>query len=166
MVVWYSPEVSCEDTISGYEVRFYDPNFTHSNVTRYVGANRTFYGATEEDRLAGDDTYVQVPITVLHHNNIYRTLPHRGPIIFVYVHAWSSIPICSTISSYKINIVYTTCRFESCTTVWWDSGAMGFLLVRDFSHKKIINMHSCGIFPCAGCNLKRMTILNFSKKIC
>ena len=52
--------MTCEDTISGYEVRFYDPNFTHSNVTRYVGVNRTFYGVTEEDRLADDDTYVQV----------------------------------------------------------------------------------------------------------
>ena len=60
VVVWYSPEVSCEDMISGYEVRFYDPNFTHSNVTRYVEANRTFYGITEEDRLAGDNTYIQV----------------------------------------------------------------------------------------------------------
>ena len=55
--------MTCEDTISGYEVRFYDPNITNSNVTRYVGVNRTFYGVTEEDRLAGDDTYVQVPIS-------------------------------------------------------------------------------------------------------
>ena len=55
--------MSCEDTISGYEVQFYDSNFTNSNVTRYVRVNRTFYGVTEEDRLAGDDTYVQVPIS-------------------------------------------------------------------------------------------------------
>ena len=64
VIVWYSPEVSCEDTINGYEVRFYDPNFTQSNVTRYVGANRTFYGVTDEDRLAGENTHVQVPITL------------------------------------------------------------------------------------------------------
>ena len=56
--------MSCEDTISGYEVRFYDPNFTQSNVTRYVGANRTFYGVTDEDRLAGENTHVQVLITL------------------------------------------------------------------------------------------------------
>ena len=61
-VVWYSPaEVSCaEGTVNGYEVRFYDPNFIQSNVTRYVGTNRTFYGITEEDRLAGENTHVQV----------------------------------------------------------------------------------------------------------
>ena len=50
--------------ISGYEVQFYDPNFTHSNVTRYVGANRTFYGVIDEDRLAGENTHVQVLITL------------------------------------------------------------------------------------------------------
>ena len=65
VVVWYSPEVSCEDTINGYEVRFYDPNFAQSNVTRYVEANRTFYVLTDEDRLAGENTYVQVPITFI-----------------------------------------------------------------------------------------------------
>ena len=56
--------MTCEDTISGYEVQFYDPNFTQSNVTRNVGANRTFYSVTEEDRLAGENTHVQVPITL------------------------------------------------------------------------------------------------------
>ena len=60
VVVWYSPEVSCEGIIHGYEVQFYDPNVIQSNATRYVGANRTFYGITEEDRLAGENTYVQV----------------------------------------------------------------------------------------------------------
>ena len=69
VVVWYSPEVYmfCEDTISGYEVRFYDPNFSQSNVTRYVGANRTFYGVTEEDRLAGENTHVQVIKIIMPH---------------------------------------------------------------------------------------------------
>ena len=73
VVVWYSPaEVSCEETINGYEVRFYDPNFIQSNMTRYVGASRTFYVLTEEDELAGEDTYVQVfhplaTVTLLHH---------------------------------------------------------------------------------------------------
>ena len=57
----------CEDTISGYEVRFYDPNFSQSNVTRYVGANRTFYGVTEEDRLAGENTHVQVIKIIMPH---------------------------------------------------------------------------------------------------
>ena len=61
VIVWYSPEaVSCEDTISGYEVQFYDPNFSQSNMTRHVRANMTFYGITEEDRLVGENTHVQV----------------------------------------------------------------------------------------------------------
>ena len=63
-VVWYShAEVSCAEgtaAVNGYEVQFYDPNFIQSNVTRYVGTNRTFYGITEEDRLAGENTHVQV----------------------------------------------------------------------------------------------------------
>ena len=73
VVVWYSPvELSCEEIINGYEVRFYDPNFIQSNMTRYVGTNRTFYVLTEEDGLAGEDTYVQVlhplaTVTLLHH---------------------------------------------------------------------------------------------------
>jgi hypothetical protein len=66
VVVWYSPEVSCEETINGYEVQFYDPSFTQSNVTRYVGANRTFYVLTERDRLAGENTYVQVMNSLNH----------------------------------------------------------------------------------------------------
>ena len=65
VVVWYSPEVSCEGMINGYEVRFYDPNFTQSNVMRYVGENRTFYVLTEEDRLATGNTYVQVAKPIL-----------------------------------------------------------------------------------------------------
>ena len=60
VVVWYSPEVSCEEMINGYEVQFYDLNFIQSNVTRHVDANRTFYVLREEDRLAGENTYVQV----------------------------------------------------------------------------------------------------------
>ena len=60
VIVWYSPEVSCEDTINGYEVRFYDPNFTQSNMTRHVGANRTFYDVTEEDRLAGEKPHYKI----------------------------------------------------------------------------------------------------------
>ena len=78
VVVWYSPEVSCEGTIHGYEVQFYDPNVIQSNTTRYVGANRTFYGITEEDRLAGENTYVQVT------NNILA-LPHHVLISQVYM---------------------------------------------------------------------------------
>jgi hypothetical protein len=65
VVVWYSPEVSCEEKINSYEVQFYDANFTQSNVTRYVGANRTFYVLTEEDRLAGENTYVQVTNNII-----------------------------------------------------------------------------------------------------
>ena len=60
IVFWYSPEVSSEERVNGYEVRFYDPNFVQSNVTRYVEANRTFYVLIKEDRLADKDTYVQV----------------------------------------------------------------------------------------------------------
>lgn len=63
VVVWYSPEVSCEDnvkTINSYEVRFYDPKLMQPNVTRYVGENRTFYIVTENDKLASVETYVQV----------------------------------------------------------------------------------------------------------
>ena len=63
VIVWYSPEVSCEnnaETINGYEVWFYNAELTQQNVTKYVGANRTFYVLTEEDKLAGDKTYVQV----------------------------------------------------------------------------------------------------------
>ena len=58
--------------VNGYEVRFYDLNFIQSNMTRYIGANRTFYVLTKEDGLAGKDSYVQVlhPLataTLLHH---------------------------------------------------------------------------------------------------
>ena len=61
VVVWYGPEnTTCENTIRGYEVIFYDSNLPSSNVTRYVEANRTFYILTAEDRLAGEETYIQV----------------------------------------------------------------------------------------------------------
>ena len=60
IVVWYSPEVSCEGII-GYNVRLYNPQSPHQNVTRRVGANGTFYIIKDEDKLAGsDETYVQV----------------------------------------------------------------------------------------------------------
>ena len=61
VVVWYSPEVSCEG-ISGYDVRLYSPQSVHQNVTRRVGENGTFYIIKDEDNLAGnsDETYVQV----------------------------------------------------------------------------------------------------------
>ena len=59
-VVWYSPEVSCE-RISGYDVRLYNPQSVHQNLTRRIGANGTFYVIRDEDKLAGsDETYVQV----------------------------------------------------------------------------------------------------------
>ena len=58
VVVWYGPEnITCENTIRRYEIIFYD---SMSNVTRYVEANRTFYILTDEDRLSGEETYVQV----------------------------------------------------------------------------------------------------------
>ena len=43
----------------------YDPNLLATNVTRYVGANRTFYILTEVDRVAREKTNVQVS----HHKN-------------------------------------------------------------------------------------------------
>ena len=67
VVTWYSPEVSCENNaeiINGYELRFYNSEVTEQNVTKYVGANRTFYVLTEEDKLAGDKTYVQVSCAI------------------------------------------------------------------------------------------------------
>ena len=59
VVVWYSPEVSCED-INGYEVRLYNPQSAHLNVTRRTGANGTFYIVDEEKLVSSDETYVQV----------------------------------------------------------------------------------------------------------
>ena len=114
VVVWYSPEVStsCEDLdiklINGYEVRFYDPELIQSNVTKYVGANRTFYILTEEDRLAGDDkTYVQVIASyTLSHTNVIE----------------------SHVFTLSLNYIYY--RFEFYAVVKLDSGAMASLWVR------------------------------------
>ena len=58
-VVWYSPEVPCED-IHGYEVRLFHPHLAHLNVTSRVGANGTFYIVDEEDLVSSDETYAQV----------------------------------------------------------------------------------------------------------
>ena len=60
VVTWYSPDVSCENTIEGYEVRLFNPELSQSNTTRSVGANQTFYILTDEDRVAGEKTYAQV----------------------------------------------------------------------------------------------------------
>ena len=46
----------------------YDPNLPASNATRYVGANRTFYVLTEEDRVASEKTNVQVSLLLNHCN--------------------------------------------------------------------------------------------------
>ena len=63
VVVWYSPEVSCEEII-GYDVRLYHPQMDVQNVTRRVGANRTFYVIQDEDRLINkQELYVQVTVT-------------------------------------------------------------------------------------------------------
>ena len=62
VVVWNSPEVSCED-ISGYDVRLYSPRSVYQNVTRRVVANGTYYIIKDEDKLAIaglGETYVQV----------------------------------------------------------------------------------------------------------
>ena len=69
IVTWYSPElevpVSCEnnaETLNGYEVRFSYSNseLSQKNVTKYVETNRTFYILTDEDKVAGDKSLVQV----------------------------------------------------------------------------------------------------------
>ena len=60
VVVWYSPDVSCEG-ISGYNVRLYNPQSEQQSVTRSVGANGTFYIIEDQDKLADNlETYVQV----------------------------------------------------------------------------------------------------------
>ena len=58
-VVWYSPEVPCED-VHGYEVRLFHLHLAHQNVTSRVGANGTFYVVDEEQLVSSDETYVQV----------------------------------------------------------------------------------------------------------
>ena len=62
VVVWYSPEVSCEEAlkISGYEVRLFHPQSAHPNVTSRVGANGTFYIIDKENLASVEETYVQV----------------------------------------------------------------------------------------------------------
>ena len=66
VVVWYGPEdLTCENRISGYAVKLCDPNLSTSNVTRHVGANRTFYILTEEDNVAGKNTHVQVSLNLI-----------------------------------------------------------------------------------------------------
>ena len=59
VVVWYSPAVSCED-IHGYEVRLYNPQSAHLNVTDHIGANRTFYIVDADKLVSSDETFIQV----------------------------------------------------------------------------------------------------------
>ena len=62
VVVWYSPTVSCGDII-GYDVRFFSPQLDSQNVTKRVGANRTFYIVQDEDvkmSAKQEDIHVQV----------------------------------------------------------------------------------------------------------
>ena len=60
IVVWYSPAVqSCED-IRSYEVRLYNPQSSHPNMTNQVGANRNFYIVEEEKLPNSHETYLQV----------------------------------------------------------------------------------------------------------
>lgn len=67
VVVWYRPEVPCED-IRGYEVRLYNPRSAHLNVTDRVGANGTYYIIVDEENVvSSDETFVQV---FFHTNNI------------------------------------------------------------------------------------------------
>ena len=61
VVVWRSPEVLCED-IRGYEVRLYNSQSAHPNMTSRVGANENFYVVEEEKLVSSDETYVQVAI--------------------------------------------------------------------------------------------------------
>ena len=61
VVVWRSPEVSCEDN-RGHEVRLYHPQSAHPNVTSRVGANENSYVVKEDNLLNSDETYVQVVI--------------------------------------------------------------------------------------------------------
>ena len=67
VVVWYSPAVqSCED-IHSYEVRLYNPQSPHLNVTNHVGANETFYIVDVDKLVSSDETYVQVFINSSKH---------------------------------------------------------------------------------------------------
>ena len=53
--------MSC-DLIHGYDVRLYQPESSHQNVTRRVGSNQTFYIIKDEDKLGRttEETYLQV----------------------------------------------------------------------------------------------------------
>ena len=67
VVVWYSPEVSCGD-ITGYDVRFFSPQLDSQNVTKRVGANRTFYIVQDEDvkmSAKQEDIHVQVILSLV-----------------------------------------------------------------------------------------------------
>lgn len=60
VVVWYRPKLPCE-SITGYNVRLFNPQVTHQSTVRHVGANSTFYIIKDEDRLDIMDTiHVQV----------------------------------------------------------------------------------------------------------
>lgn len=62
VVVWYSPNVSCEGII-GYDVRLYNPQSAQQNITRSVGPSTTFYIIKDEDKQADiPETHVQVAI--------------------------------------------------------------------------------------------------------
>jgi hypothetical protein len=64
VVVWYSVEAVSivDDTITGYDVRFYSPQSNTQNMIKHVGANRTFYIIQSEDKTVAnpDDIYIQV----------------------------------------------------------------------------------------------------------
>ena len=50
VVVWYRPELPC-DSITGYNVRLFNPQATDQSAVRDVGANSTFYIIKDEDKL-------------------------------------------------------------------------------------------------------------------
>ena len=60
VVVWYRPQLPC-GSISGYNVRLFNPQMTRQSTVRYVGSNGTFYIIKDEDRQDRVDTiHVQV----------------------------------------------------------------------------------------------------------
>ena len=75
VVVWYNPEISCED-INGYDVRLYNPQLAgQQNVTRHVDAKGTFYIINDEDRLFDiDKIHVQVDCIVHYKLEVIHTL--------------------------------------------------------------------------------------------
>ena len=50
VVVWYRPELPC-DSITGYNVRLFNPQAIDQSAVRHVGANSTFYIIKDEDKL-------------------------------------------------------------------------------------------------------------------